>query len=806
MLSRLVAATERSLGRLAVFAFRRPWPTLAVALIVCGLAVFGGRRLRLDTDLVGLLPSSFPSVQALDALSERFGSIGYVVVVGMDAEPEALERFARDAMQRIEKVEGISYVDARRPIDFFMDHALFYADLADLEVARDRLAARERWERRRRNPMYIDLEEGDPPALDFEDLRAKYGDRSEQRFLTQQLTDGWYIDRDRRMIALMARPAEGSMDVNFTVRVVNAVEGALADLDPATYGADFHWATTGRYKKKYDQKVQVEKDLGSASVLSLLLMVAYLAIHFRSVSAVGLIMVPLAMGLLWTMGLTGFVFGALNILTGFIGAILLGIGIDHGIHLLSRYETERGAGVAPALAVAGAFGSTGRAVVVAGLTTLVAFAGVGMSEFRAFREFGIISAAGIILVGLAYWSVLPALLALRERRGHRPRQVVDRASPFVRRLPRIAPAVAVAGLVFVAFAVSALPQLHFDFDFEALSDSNLPTFRLDKDVNRILGYHQNPIVVLTDDADEERAVALALRQRSLGRGAQTRVDFVASVADLVPTQQAEKAAVLDEIHRILAKVSPDKLGPDERKLRDRGLKMAAARPFDRDGLPVGIKRQFLSVQADGDDGFVLVFPNITLSDGMEVADLAEEVRGAVLAGKQPIYAGEPMIMADILDMVRREAMPVLATTLVLVALTLWFFLGHFGAALLCFLAAATSLLVTLGLAGLAGLDLNYMNMLMVPVLFGLSVDGAVHVIGRGAGEAAIGSVFTEVGRAIGGAALTTMLGFGVLNLANHPGLNSLGTLAVLGMAVSLLVNLALLPATLTLVSRYGGKR
>ena len=137
------------------------------------------------------------------------------------------------------------------------------------------------------------------------------------------------------------------------------------------------------------------------------LVIVYVVFHFRGPRAIPLIVGPLAIGLTWTFGLASLIFGVLNILTAFVGAILLGLGIDHGIHFLERFEAERVEGADVEQAIRTTFTNTGRAVVLAGLTTAVGFAGLAISEFRAFREFGVVAAAGVISVCLLYTSPSP---------------------------------------------------------------------------------------------------------------------------------------------------------------------------------------------------------------------------------------------------------------------------------------------------------------------------------------------------------------------------------------------------------------
>jgi hypothetical protein len=99
---------------------------------------------------------------------------------------------------------------------------------------------------------------------------------------------------------------------------------------------------------------------------------------------------------------------------------------------------------------------------------------------------------------------------------------------------------------------------------------------------------------------------------------------------------------------------------------------------------------------------------------------------------------------------------------------------------------------------LAGQPINYLNLIMVPVILGLAVDGAAHVLGR---DDADPGALVDLGRAIGGALLTTGFGFGALLVADHPGLESLGRLALIGLAVNALVSLLVLPALTALLNR-----
>ena len=108
----IVRKLEAALARVALLTHRRPLLSLLAVLLVTAGAGQLARRLSIDADMINLLPPSFESIRDLEALKERFGGVGYVVVVGhgranavaVQGAIETASRYARtglvDAMTR----------------------------------------------------------------------------------------------------------------------------------------------------------------------------------------------------------------------------------------------------------------------------------------------------------------------------------------------------------------------------------------------------------------------------------------------------------------------------------------------------------------------------------------------------------------------------------------------------------------------------------------------------------------------------------------------------------------------------------
>ncbi len=798
--TQIIQHLENGLAKSAKTTHDRPKLTLTIAALFTLLSLFAARNLGLDADLSELLPRTFPSVQGLDKLRERFGGVGFVVVMGEGKDPEKLKQFVRDVSPRLEKLDEVRWVDFKRPTEFIQDHLLYFVDQGDLEEILDMVSTRMDYERQQRNPLYIDLEESEPPEFDTSELEAKYGGNDDSAWLSAQLSNEYYIDTDRNLIALLAKPADMSLDLNYARKLVGDIQDEVGKMDLSPYGEDFKVHYTGTYVKKIDQQALIEKDLRIATILAVFLMLLYLGWHFRRVMAVFLIFTPLVLGLVWTFGLATLLFEKLNILTGFIGAILLGLGIAHGIHLLGRYQHEWALSSDEKLSIKRSFGNTGRAVIIAALTTMVAFAGLGTSEFAAFHEFGVIAATGMALIVLAYATVLPSLLAIAHSFKWDPggtRKV--EVAPFITWLPGHAKRVLWISGVVVLSLFFLIPKSHFNHDIQSLAASQLPSFELDLISNQLLGYVQTPLVVLTENEEDERRTAAALRKHAKSFGDESTIDFIAAGIDLVPENQAAKEPIIAEIGDALKGVKGKWLPKEYRQWFKQAKRMVKAKPFTRKELPIEIRRQFQSDSGNAEDGFVLVFPAIALYDGDDVVRFARQVRSVPQPDNKEIVAvGEPLIMADVFEMVAKEAPPVLTIVVLLVILTLWLLLARLRDAVLSLIPAAITISSTLGLLWLVNLELNYLNIVMIPVLFGTGVDGGVHLVTRMRCKENQDQTLTETGRAVAAAILITALGFGSLLIADHSGLNSLGALAILGLGTNLLAALLILPAAIKL--------
>ena len=97
-----------------------------------------------------------------------------------------------------------------------------------------------------------------------------------------------------------------------------------------------------------------------------------------------------------------------------------------------------------------------------------------------------------------------------------------------------------------------------------------------------------------------------------------------------------------------------------------------------------------------------------------------------------------------------------------------------------------------------GVQFDYLNIIMIPVLFGLGVDGGIHIVTKLKAEGNLEQALAVTGRAISGALFTSALGFAAMFSTDHSGLRSLAAVALVGLASNLLACMVGLPSLLTI--------
>lgn len=782
--------------RLVAAQIASPWRFLVVVAAITAVMGLLATGLEFDSSYEALLPDGAPEIAQIDAVRERTGGFRQLVVAIEGEDPDARVAFGAALVERIRGLPGVRTADLELPVEFFAQRGIWLMDPSTLD---ELVVAVHRAVQATTFPFG-----GTDPHTAWQRVESIV-----ERERGQLPFEGSVLHSDDgRFTFLLVVPSIKFSDMQAGTDLLARIDREIDALEPASAGLELRYA--GNLALVQEQHHVMRADLRRASVVALLFGVGILWIATRRWLAPLVVGGALLCGIGWTFGLARLTIGHLNIITGLLVAVLIGLGIDFGIHLFVRYQQERSVGgVSAADAVRIAVRGTLPPALTGALTTAGTFFSFAAARFRGFSEFGLVAGMGVLLTLLSVFLVLPPLLLILDRRLRPP----GRAKPAPA-ASSIAPALAwPVVLVMLALALygavfaSGVP---FRNDYRQLRGES-PATEFLQYVDAQLGAGFNPAVFLVDDLEAARELerlALILRDEGLPDGRESRLGRVFSAAHLVPGELDEHRDRIAKLAAVVSHPSLDRyaLADDAKGLRLRQARaMVQSQPWGLDDLPSAIAQRFMTPA--GDALLVYVWPSEPSWADWQAAAWEDEL--AVLSGRVAAagiphqMADETLIIAWVYRIIKADGPRLLLlATLVVVCFLLLDFRSLRVTALVVF-PLVVGMLAFVGLLHATGMEINMFNLIVLPSLIGIGIDNAVHIFHRyreeGAGSLAL--VVRQTGLAALLASLTTAVGFGASLVSHHVGLRSMGWLAILGIACTFVAATLFFPAFLALRER-----
>jgi len=820
---------------------KRPVTTIAVSLILGIIGFLLAMNLRIDTDLSELIPRSYNSVQALDKLREQVGAEHEVAVIIESPSFEANKKFANALipkaldLQRPDNQPYFLRAEFRKEVNFLKNNALYFATGNELNQLEDYLNQKIDEAKKEANPFYIDFEEEEDATTDSlgEELSEMYD---------ELIGSEYPISEDSTAMAVKLYPSGSQTDLTFIRNAYAELREEVNKIGPSQFHPEMRVVLAGRLIRTLIEVQTITRDVRNsfgAGVLMLLIFVVlyfqyksyraqagdYFSFHlmfkqFQHIPAHALILaLPLVLSLTLTFGIAWLAYQKLTIMTATLGLLLFGMGIDFGIHFFARYSEER-ENQSVTDSIIKTFMTTGQAISVVGITTAAAFFILMLADFKGFSEFGFIAGIGLILSIFAYIFFLPALLVVFENIGflnlsEHPQKVKQSTTIFAKNKNgwvRLVPyGIIGVALIITGIAFFELPNLKFEYDFSELEPEYEEYVKLNREMNKVYSDRgtRNAAYIIVDHPEEAVAVANQLRERMAMDTASPTIRSVETFQDRFPQNDEATKAKLERIEEI-RELLRDPFIKNSEDTQIQRLKDAASTqtriPIEQ--VPDFIKDPFTSKTGEVGN-LVIIHPSVGLSDGRNSMLFADDVGEVTLDNGKTFYAGSTSIVAsDMLRLMIEETPIMVVLTIIFIIIFKLIVLRGFKWMALALLPLTASFLWMFGLMELFGWKLNFYNLVVLPTVLGIGDDSGIHIVHRylEEGKGSIGRVLRSTGEHITMSAFTTMFGFGGLLFSIHPGMRSIGEIAVLGIALTLFAALLLLPALLKVMEYRQAKK
>lgn len=820
--------------RLARFQLARPWAIIALAFLMGGAAlpfILGAPGLTdgltLNSDFTALLPEHSQSVRDLAQIQERFGGQQAMNLAIEGGDIEAVRRFTRDLVARVERLEAHKVVAVDWNISdftsFVEQHRHLYAELGDLESVRDALRERVDYERARANPFFIDLDDEPPPDPDATLRRIEENARRAREDAERRFPEGYLQHPTRNVVIVVVHTRISGGDAGDTDGLLAAIRAEITALDPASYVPDLRIYWGGTLIEVREETESLVDAVRNATLITIALVMSAIFVFFLRLRPLPLLSLSLAPPVLVTFAIAELAVDYLNASSAFLSSIVVGNGINPMVIWLARYFEARRAGEDVGQALVTCHRSTWKGTLTASLAAGVAYGSLVTTDYRGFRDFGVIGGSGMVLCWLAAYLLLPALVVAFERvrpltfaRTNTHRGIygvlfarIALGSPRIVIAASLAVTAALTGLV--GWTVANDPM---EYDFRRLRSDRDP----DSDAERVLELTQpilsetmsgSALAVLASSAEQVSYFQAQLEER---RAQMPRAfGALSSIADILPADQEVKLPVLRELRQLMLDIRPHLTEELQRQV-DEQLPPESVRALTPDDLPRSVARPY--TERDGARGrllFVEHHPEESSWDGRYMAEWAAAARSLRARGadRAPPVAGTAVVFADLLDTVWQDGPRAVGVALLATVLLLVVTFREQKQRWLTLAALLVGILWMAGTMAAFGMRLNFLNFVAFPITFGNGVDYAVNVMRRYADEVeqgrdrlrAVRDAVEGTGGAVVLCSLTTVFGYISLYTSSNQALNSFGAAAAISEVTCLAAAVLALPAILFVMAR-----
>ncbi|MBN2383996.1 MMPL family transporter [bacterium] len=828
----------RILERLFNLAQRRSTLIIFLVLGFTVISLFSLVRLRVTNDLLDLLPRHDPNVRVFLDLVSHFGPEENVVVILRPNDQADLDdclEFAQELENRLSSQPLIKEMTFRK--DYFTNETLLFGlrnlfvltPIDQQEYLLDRFQPESVSDQLRkfRSRIITGSMASDELALLKQDpLELATG--LVEHLLPQSLqnsmdrTSSYFLDRDGTFLLFFIKPTFQPSDLNTNLEFNRFLSDVLAALmrEMPQVKAEM----TGIFAIMSESFTSLKSDMLLMSWLSLLGILIIYGVFYRRLIMLVIMAVSLGCGICWTLGLVSLSGQSLNAVTAIFPAFLLGLGADFAIHFLERYYSELQMQTSKSRALHQAFVQTGTGMIAACLTTSLAFLTLFLTDYQAFRQLAVLGSAGLFIVLIAVFLIVPILLNWSRTRVERLGSTVPVSglvNAFFRLIER-APRAILLTMVIITL-ILLFPAMHLTMAphyLDIVQSRDNRALQLQKQLEQSLGISLNHLFLMYEGPELEPLLQNNERfiqnQRSVG---QEKTLVIESIVNWLPSQaeQSKRISALtqksslaltfpgagEEIGGLIAKKAGE-LGLSTTFFQENYvpqlLHSFRCEPVTQESFPVSLTGHFIRPYLHKSGGTYrlvskIFFPeNILFSD----ADMSKRVRE--LQATDPAHTGKfygiSLIMSGLQTRIRDDiSLCILITSCIILGFLLYYFRSPLDTCL-AILPVTFGTIWMLGLFKIAGGELNAINLAGIPLIIGIGVDDGIHLVHRFRENRTETSIRSLKGclRAIILTSLTSMIGFGVLLVSDIPGIVTLGGLAVIGLACCLGQSLLIVPA------------
>jgi len=522
------------------------------------------------------------------------------------------------------------------------------------------------------------------------------------------------------------------------------------------------------------------------TILGIMLLVFLIEPRFSRVIVAG---IALAGSVLMGLALVGAIQGRITLGSAFFGLLLLGLGIDFGIHILVSLRDSRAHGMTPDEALRKAINVSAEPIVLGALSSALAFGVLTLIPNSLTRDMGLTAFFGVLLGMILMLTLLPAGWLILERRH------TDRDAPAKLNIPGLSSLVSFSirqpklvlaiGIILAIVGAVGIPRYKTETDLEKVFSNDVPALQVTERIQKLFDTSTTTYMARVESLDQAREWKAGLEKLPV-------VASVTSPTDILPKNTDEREATLKKVVAEYSDASEQNVEILIHRLQ-RGLD---AGPITLETLPEWLKAGIIS----RDSSFALsIKPKETTLDAAILDKEIKEIRSVA-----PTATGVPIIIRLATIGMVKYIPYMMPMVFIMVTLVLIVVFREKRAVWLALLPVIISTAITFGFYFWFGLQFSILTIVVVPVILGLGVDDGIHIVER---IRRYKSITVEqlhegvmgVGRPIFLTTSTTCVSFTALLFTEHSGLESIAHFMLVGIPLCFLTSVTMVPAAVKLL-------
>lgn len=788
-----------------LFVSRNKWLSVFFAFVF--LAVFGflASRISFEEDITKLIPKSERSDDTAKVLGQlNFADkITVIFNVGKDGSADDLTEMATvflDSLKSCDKyvnsVQGkVDDENIQETFDFVYNNLPLFLDEKDYASIQEKLsndsiasvvAANYRNIISPTGLVTKDFILKDPLGISFIALKKLQQLSASDDF---ELRDGFIITKDQKKLLLFINPKlpgnETAQNTLFVAKL-NSIKENLNKQFKSKSSLDYFGSTLIAVANAK----QIKSDIITTTIAAIGTLMLILCVYYRKIFIPIIIFIPTIFGVLTALTLLYFIKGTISAISLSIGAVLLGVTIDYSLHILTHYKHNSD--------IKTLYKDITKPLIMSSTTTAVAFLCLLFVKSEALQDLGIFASASVVITSIFSLLIIPHLYKPKVGEIVERKTVLDKMAGFSFERNKF---LIFSSVIIIVISFFTFNKVLFNNDISQLNFVPDAIRKAEKDLESSTNITSKSIYLASygNSADEVLEKNNELFATLASDKKENKILSFSSVGGLLLSEKEQ----LEKINRWNSFWE----NPKKEKLKQNlisegeqfGFKASAYDSFyeilAKDFKPVSYK-EYLKIKAlylqeffNEKNGFFTITTIVKIKESQRdslVKELSKK-KGLVIIDRQQMnetFLGE----------LKNDFNSLINYSFVAVILILFFFFRRIELVIISSIPIVITGLVTAGIMGIFGIQLNIFSTIVCTLIFGHGVDFSIFMTSALQKEYSTGK--NEMGTyrtSILLAALTTILAIGALVFASHPALKSISSVSLIGVFAALIITFIFYP-------------